>query len=237
MNYYIVGCGGVCSYFLPPFLKTLKHHKKFKKSTVHLVDGDQIEQKNYDRQMFQSGAVGKFKSDALKEQYSSKEYIEQIKSITEYLTDSFCVKPKSMLIGFVDNHPARKDMLTLCDRFDTPAIFGANSTIGAQAYYYHPKWQGSRLDPRVRFPEILTTDTGSPIRAAGCNTEAKLDDVPQTAIANQLAATHALHLWNFWSIEAQEMDEQETFGFWPVESRNTFSRFQTVTAGDLTTDE
>ena len=232
MNYFIVGCGGVCSYFLPSFLKMLKHHKKLKKSNVFLVDGDQIEQKNYDRQMFQGGNVGKYKAEVLRDQYANDDYIQSIIAINDYITDSFTPDPRSMIIGFVDNHPARRDMLTVADRTTSKVVFAANSTIGAHAYYYQPDWVNTDLDPRVRFPEIVTVETGSPVHAIGCNTEEKLDETPQTAIANQLAASHALHLWNFWSIETREMDVS-TMDLWPIESKNTFCKFQTLTAGDL----
>lgn len=232
MNYYIVGCGGVCTYFLPAFLKMLKHHKALRKSEVFLVDGDKIELKNYDRQIFEHGKTGCYKAEVLKEQYANESYIQAIHCINEYITDSFMPELRSTIIGFVDNHPARRDMLAIADRTGSRVIFGANSDIGAHAYYYDPKWVNSELDPRVRFPELMTVETGSPLRAEGCNTDKKLDDTPQTSIANQLAASHALYLWHFWTLGNKDMNE-ESFEFWPVETRNTFSRFQTVTVGDI----
>lgn len=232
MNYYIVGCGGVCTYFLPSFLKTLKHHKALKKSEVTLVDGDKIEQKNYDRQMFRPDGVGQYKSEVLRDQYSSQDYITRIQALTDYVTDSFFVEPKSMIIGFVDNHPARKDLLAVADRSKSAVIFAANSEIGAHAYFYDPAWAGSELDPRVRYPELLTVERGSPVHAAGCTSDEKLDETPQTAIANQFAASHALHLWNFWNIESKRLPE-DTFKFWPLETKNSYYRCETIAVGDV----
>jgi len=237
MNYYIIGCGGVATYFLPAFLKTLKHHKSFKKSSVYLVDGDYIENKNYSRQVFDAGMENVNKAEALCRMYANSNYIENLTPITDYITESFMPEFKSMLIGFVDNHPARKDILTVADRNKCKVLFAANSTIGAQAMYYDPDWCNTSMDPRIRYPEILTTERGSPVHAVGCNTEEKLDETPQTAIANQLAATHALHLWNFWSIECKKLDPEQSFNFWPIESNNTFTKFYSVLTGDLTKNE
>jgi len=52
-NYYVVGCGGVATYFLPSFLKTLYYSAKDKtKLNLTLVDGDIVERKNIARQVF-----------------------------------------------------------------------------------------------------------------------------------------------------------------------------------------
>lgn len=233
MNHYIIGCGGVCTYFLPSFLKTINHTKAFKKSTVTLVDGDSLETKNLERQLFSENYVGQYKAAALAEEYQRQYPNMVLRCINDYITDSFVVENKSMVICFVDNHPARKDILSVIDRYKCKSIFAANSTIGAQAFYYESPWAGSGLDPRTRYPEILTTETGSPIRAAGCNTEERLNEVPQTALANQFAAFHALHLWNFWTVEYKELDIEQSFNFWPIELNNTFSKLNTITAGDL----
>jgi hypothetical protein len=233
MNHYIVGCGGVCTYFLPSFLKTINYLKSFKKSEITLIDGDIFEEKNLERQVFSQESVGQFKSEALCIAYRQQYPNMLLSFMSDYITDSFTPEDKSMIIGFVDNHPARRDLLSVADRHKCRVIFAANSTIGAQAFYYDYKWSGTSLDPRIRYPEIVTTETGSPIRAAGCNTEQRLSEVPQTALANQFAAFHALHLWNFWNIESKSLDEKQSLNFWPLELSNTFSRLNTLTVGDL----
>ena len=233
MNHYIVGCGGVCTYFLPSFFKTINYLKQFKKSKITFVDGDTFETKNLERQLFSQDSVGQYKSEALATQYRQQYPGIFVDSINDYITDAFSPENKSLIIGFVDNHPARRDLLTVADRHKAKVIFAANSTIGAQAFYYDPAWANTSLDPRIRYPEILTTDSGSPVRAEGCNTEKRLNEVPQTALANQFAAFHALHLWNFWLIESKTLDEAQSFQFWPIELNNTFSRLNTITIGDL----
>jgi hypothetical protein len=238
-NFYIIGCGGVCTYFLPAFFKTINHDKRFSGATTTLIDGDTVEQKNLLRQNFyhqDSGSnsiIDAYKSEVLAEHYSSQYPNLIIESQENYITDSLFVEEKSFIFCFVDNHPARKDVLSVVDIFSCEAIFAANSSISSHAYYYNSKMKGGSMDPRNRFPEILTIDTGSPVRAAGCDTEVKLNDVPQTAIANQMAATHALFIWNFWATESKKMSKEESYEIWPIEFMNNSCRYTTIAVENL----
>ena len=234
-NYYVVGCGGVATYFLPSFLKTLYYSAKDKSklTPLTLVDGDIVEQKNIARQVFGEGDINCYKSQALAERYQDEFAELEIKYINDYVSNTWNIEDDAFIFCFCDNHVARKDVLTVADTLKAEVICAANSRIGSHAYYYNPSWKGSGLDPRVRYPEILTNETGSPIQAIGCNTEQKLSETPQTSIANQLAASHALYLWNFWVFECVTMDPEKSFDFWPVESTNTFSKMSTITAGSM----
>jgi hypothetical protein len=232
-NYYVIGCGGVCSYFLPAFLKTLNYSKEFKGSTVTLVDGDTIEDRNYERQLFASGLTGMNKAEALMSVLGESHPNINLKTHSEYVTGSFPIKDGSVVIAFVDNHPARKDILSIVDRHEAKCFIGANGRISASSYYYDHKWEGTTLDPRVRYPEILTTERGSPVHAAGCNTEEHLEEIPQTSLANYFAGAHTLLLWNFWTTEYKELDPEQSYDFWPVEISNTDMRYATKMVGDL----
>lgn len=233
MNTVIIGCGGVASYFIPPYLKTIRHAKSrdMRNHHVTLVDGDVLEEKNLQRQLFDPKFVGRPKVEALIERY--KPEYENLSCVGSYITDTFSVHDNSCIFGFVDNHPARKDILAIADRTDSIAIFGANSEVGAEAYIYIPEWKGTALDPRVRFPEMLTIDRGSPVHAAGCETEEHLDEAPQTPIANMHAAAHAMLIWNFWYIERHELDEALSGQTWPVSFVNTATTKYPVTVGAL----
>lgn len=235
-NVYIIGCGGVCSYFLPCFLKTVNYDKKLKNSNIILVDGDRLEEKNLLRQNFDGisdSHSAPYKAEALCDYYGQIYTDLNIDCINEYLVDSFCVETNSLVFCFVDNHPARKDVLSILDTFQSSGIFAANSSISSHAYFYDYKMNGTEMDPRIRYTDILTVETGSPVRAAGCDTKERLEEVPQTAIANQMAATHALFLWNFWVNEKQKLNKDQTYDYWPVELMNNFSKLTTITTGNL----
>lgn len=232
---YIIGCGGVGSYFLPPFAKTLRwiDHPRHRNAPIVLVDGDVLETKNLKRQQFATSAVGVFKAEAAAAAISG-EY-PGIEHDSRYIDTSFTPDDRSVLFVFCDNHIARKDALAAADRTGSTTIIAANSSIGAHSYVYLPEWKGGPLDPRVRFPEILTDLTGSPVQASGCASEENLEENPQTPIANFMAASHALLLWNFWSFYRSELDRELTMGFWPVELSNTATTNNTVTYGNIIT--
>jgi len=235
-NIYMIGCGGVGSYFLPPFLKTLKHCKdrNFRNKPVTLVDGDIIEERNIDRQQFGTCDIGLNKTVALAVEH--EDYYEGLGNLPVYVDGSFNPPPRSWFLVFVDNHVARNEILGALDRLGGCAILAANSTIGAQAYFYDSKWKGNPLDPRVRYPEITTDKTGSPVQAAGCASDEALDDAPQTPVANFMAASFAQLLFNFWAFEQKALDPALTQSIWPVEMSNTSTRLNVTTYGQLTTN-
>jgi len=63
---YIIGAGGVGSWLAPAMCKLVGP------SHVVIVDGDKLEEKNLDRQLFSTDEIGEFKSDALARKYGCK---------------------------------------------------------------------------------------------------------------------------------------------------------------------
>lgn len=236
MKTHIIGAGGVASYFLPPFLRTLKHIKKplrLRNHTVIIHDGDQLEERNLERQNFGADAAEAkmFKADAM---LFACNFYDNLTSEPRYIDSSFCVEDGDTLIIMADNHLARKHALEAADRAAGVSVFSAaNSTIGAEAWWYDPAtMRGTERDPRVKWPEIVTDMTGSPVHAEGCNSEAHLNEVPQTAIANFMAASHLLLLWNFVNLEKPKLDAAITKPFWPIAFSNTATTNNTTKYGN-----
>lgn len=224
---YIVGCGGVASYLLPVLLKLLVNLEH--KPSIILIDGDSLEERNLDRQLFNPEDIGKNKAAALAELYNS--YPGQITPSLDYFTDGFPVIDGSLLLCCVDNHVARSAVLNTCDTNNCIAIVGGNEYTDASAALYHPRWKGSPLDIRVRHPEILTDKSGDPTRPMSCQGEAQVAN-PQLAIANFSAANAMLWLMWFWFAERHGM-EKESEPYWPVEHGNTFTRYYTKLFKDI----
>ena len=232
MTTHIIGAGGVASYFLSPFLRTLKHIRKPLRLRNHAViihDGDQLEERNLERQNFdvEDAEDALFKAIALAGDCG---WYENIKVNPNYIDSSFSANDRDTIIVMADNHMARKHALEAADRAaGVTVLSAANSTIGAEAWWYDAGgMKDTRLDPRVKWPVILTDDTGSPVHAEGCNSEVHLNEVPQTPIANFMAAAHLLLLWNFVFIEKPKLDVSLTRPFWPVSFSNTATTTETT---------
>ena len=236
MTTHIIGAGGVASYFLPPFLRTLKHIRKplrLKNHAVIIHDGDTLEERNFERQNFSEAnrpsvqGEGCFKAASLA--YDNGWYAN-VASREHYIDSSFAVDDGDTILVMADNHLCRRHSLEAADRAaGVTVLSAANSTIGAEAWWYDAGgMKDTGLDPRAKWPVILTDDTGSPVHAEGCNSEARLDETPQTPIANFMAAAHLLLLWNFVFIEKPKLDAGLTKPFWPVSFSNTATTTETT---------
>jgi hypothetical protein len=216
MNYYIIGCGGVGSAIVPSFC-LLKSP-----TDVTLIDGDTIERKNLNRQMFEIGQIGLNKAQALAGKYGCHfipEWYARGK-IRHCRTD--------WLLCLVDNHRTRLETLEVCDDYGCQAIFAANETHSAEAYYYRRAWRNTPRDPRVYYPELTTDRSGDPRAAAiGCTGEAQ-ESNRQLVSANLMAAALAEHMFVLWHMKAPRLD-RETVAMLPHKLAANLSRLETYT--------
>ncbi len=196
MNCYIIGCWGVGSAIVPSFclLKSA--------DDLTLIDGDTIERKNLNRQMFDAVQIGMNKAQALAGKYGCKflpEWFARGK-LRHYRTD--------WLLCLVDNHRTRLEALEVCDDSGCQAIFAANEMHSSEAYYYRRAWKGTERDPRVYYPELLTDRSCDPRAAAiGCTGEVQ-EGNRQLVSANLMAAALAEHLFVLWHLKAPRMDKK-----------------------------
>lgn len=220
----IIGAGGVTSYMLP----ALKNSFDLQ---LTLIDGDVLEKRNLDRQLFRNNHVGINKAEALMRTYNFRKneghiirsYFDKEMMDTEY---KFLFYDADVLICCADNHPARRDLLEVAILIKKPILICANEYSTSQAYFFDPRLlsQYPMMNPLLRYPELLTSNEGSPIR---CQGEA-LESTPQLAIANQTSASLGnLLLW-MWFSGADTVE-----GYMPVEYQTTFSRIETITLDDL----
>lgn len=207
---YIIGAGGVGSWLTPAIQKLAREHQ------ITVMDGDRLEKKNLDRQLFSESEIGQNKASATAKRLG-------VGFIPKYFTHG-CMELNAtdLLMVCVDNHPARVASLLSCDMFGCKAIFGANETYSAEAYYYQREWKDGPRDPRIMYPEILTSIAGDPTRVqAGCTGEAQIEN-PQLSSANFMAAALMQHLFVLWMCEYPKMDIE--FKVLPNKVWSTMSR-------------
>ena len=220
----IIGAGGVTSYLLPALNKSFDLN-------VCLIDGDKLEKKNLDRQLFRTNDIGQYKGPAMLRANTIRKAkgasvsayfdLDMLETEAKFYFGSDC----DVIICAADNHPARRDAVFAADLMHKPLVIAANEYSTSQAFIYHPDLKGAypNLHPFVRYPEIETSNEGSPIRCQGD----ALESTPQLAIANQVAASFANYLiWNWFSEDHSYEDHL------PVEFQSTFSRLETVTLKD-----
>lgn len=191
----IIGAGGVASYLLPCLVKS------FSFESLNVMDKDILEQRNLDRQLFSEAHLGQAKAEALIQILPrNKDLRTDLIPRVEWFHEGTPIGNTDLLICCADNHVARRHCLARADEADIPVIIGGNGYFDSEAYIYFPKWRRSWRDPRVRYPDILTNNEGSPM--VSCQGEEQVNH-PQLAIANMMCAAKILHLLYLWTTYIQ----------------------------------
>jgi len=220
---YLIGAGGVGSW-LAPSLCLLTGQ-----DNVTLIDGDELEEKNLNRQLFTRQHLRQNKATALSRLYNCHAIPAW------YSMGRFHIEPEDVLMVCADNHPARLAALNECDARGCRAIVAANETHSSEAYYYQRSWRGTKLDPRVYYPDILSVREGDPLAAAiGCTGEAQ-EQNPQLVSANFSAAALAQNLFVVWIMEAPKF-EQDTLPFLPHRLVSNLTKLESFRVKDSATE-
>jgi molybdopterin/thiamine biosynthesis adenylyltransferase len=216
---HIIGAGGVGSW-LTPAMCLLQEPEN-----ICVIDGDILERKNLNRQLFTERDIGKSKAEALAEKYGCR-------AMSSWYSNGLIeVSKMDWILCCVDNNPARADVLATCDEAKCRAIFGANETHSSEAYYYEPSWKGTKLDPRVYYPEIESDKSDDPRRASiGCTGEAQRQN-RQLVTANFMAAALMQHMFVLWSMERPKLDK-EALPHLPFKSRQNLTKTETFKVKD-----
>lgn len=222
---FIIGCGGVGSWLVPKLAKVVNPR------SIVLVDGDSLETKNLDRQLFDPAQVGEKKATALAAKYGTE-------SIPEYfsLGSLETLKRRDVIFGCADNHASRRAILATCDLIGCSAIIGANEYTDAEAYFYNPVTdRGTPNDPRVVYPVILSDDSDDPLRPTSCTGEAA-EATPQLVLANDWASGLMLHLYLYHclNLEGEPHPFAKTYPAetHPVHHKVSFGKFTTIRRGE-----
>jgi ThiF family len=220
--HYVIGCGGVGCWLVPLLKKMVP-----KKDQIAVMDGDRIEQKNFDRQLHSPEHLYWNKAEALSYQHDLGQFYPRYLSRVTRPP----LRPIDWVWCCVDNHAGRRECLEWVDEKEAHGLFGGNEYQSSQAYLYLSDWKGRPLDPRIRYPEILTDTSNDPVHP-NCQGIAQ-EAAPQLALFNYLAAGKMVQLYHFWLNYALTVEEL----YWPVEHNATFIRFDTFRVTELESNE
>lgn len=114
---YFFGAGGVASWFLPQFIKTLhnycvKNHTLDSEYTIYIYDNDVVEEKNVLRQNFIPEDVGRNKAEVLSDRYDSIYDNIRVVYVDKYIySGNFCT-------DFAKEYPEPQDNYVNIDSLD-----------------------------------------------------------------------------------------------------------------------
>jgi hypothetical protein len=211
----IIGTGGSGGWFCQVLVKSDLTNKEFV-----LIDGDTWSKSNLTRQFCTRRDIGKPKVKTFQDLLGAQGAIvvaepEYFAYQSQTYNKLFNSEDRDIcLVVGVDNHPARRVAYTLADEIYAEAdernvtvISMANEYETASAWVYLPEWKGTPLDPRVIWPEILTSEEGDPLRPP-CTGEA-LQSAPQLALSNMLSASAGAWLYRFWTEVKPKLENNE----------------------------
>jgi molybdopterin/thiamine biosynthesis adenylyltransferase len=215
MKIGVIGCGGTGSYLIPILTKLASDCE------IHVWDGDKLESRNLDRQLFTPSMIGKYKAQALAQIHK---FVPHNKYVTSYRE----LSGMDFLFACPDNMRARMHVLKACDEYNIPAVICGNEYESASASYYHPRYEGTEIDYRIRYPESIQMaieGVGDP--TLSCTGEA-VEAHPQLPLANSMSASFGVGLFYCWTQKAPAIwDCDEYLELLPIEYTWTATATQT----------
>lgn len=222
-NIVIIGLGGIGSILVERLCRFLNYSDDLR-STVILVDGDEYETKNYERQEFsQIGNKAEVKEIELVTKYSRIEFDAFPTFINETNTAEV-IKEGDVVFLCVDNHKTRMIVSNYCKNLENVTLIsGGNEFTDGNVQTYVRK-EGKDLTPDLckYHPEIANPDDKLP-EEMSCEELAESD--PQLYFTNLGAAT--LMCWAFYNAVIKENYERSETYF-DILSMNTDSKIRVV---------
>lgn len=194
---FMIGAGGTGTHLGESLARLLAYHKDGADSLT-IIDGDEYEKKNGERQLFDPSNIGVNKAEAMA---NGMEFMNEgidIKHAPEFVDDDkFAailgenVKDKDemlLIILSVDNHASRNAIIRVLDREERQNFLllspGNSYDMGQVVVWYRYKGRNINLHPFKRFDDLEhPTDK---IPGIGCAEEAV--STPQLISANFSAA-------------------------------------------------
>lgn len=180
-NITIVGAGGIGCHLIPMLA--------FLSGKTRIIDGDSYEPENCTRQF------PALKETANKAQTMAHIVRERSQGIIEWRGEYITPQNKfelidpetSLIVSCVDNNETRNLLAGACYSLGVPGIMAGNSDTFGEAHLVLPP----DYDPFQFFDFPMKGR-----QPWGCNTDKELDERPQTAVANMLAAGAAMAIFN-----------------------------------------
>lgn len=214
MKIRVIGCGGIAGCVLPVLCRFLNYHPDYDDVEISLIDGDEYEEKNRDRQGFDEfGNKADVTAKKLEEEFPSIFF----RSHPTYIDEDnviMLLREGDIIFLCVDNHATRKFVSDHCEELDNVVVIsGGNDYIDGNVQI-HIRKDGENLTLPIAnefHPEIEEPEDENPAdmekREGGCDVEVVSE--PQLLIANNHIA--AVMLSTFYGYLEGEIDYDEVY--------------------------
>ncbi len=225
MEHYIsiIGLGGVGSILIERLSRFLNYSRDLT-AEILLVDGDEYEQKNYERQEFtRMGNKADIKATELQMKFSELQF-DAFESFVNETNIGEVIKEGDIVFLCVDNHKTRMIVSNYCKELkDITLISGGNEFTDGNVQIYVRKG-GKDLTPNLcaYHPEIANPDDKLP-EEMSCEELANSD--PQLYFTNLGVAT--LMCWSFYNVVVKEQYERSEVYF-DITSMTTDAKIRIV---------
>lgn len=212
-SYILIGAGGTGSHFIGPALAYLEtyHRERDEQWQFVVVDGDNFEAKNLERQMFSPGLIATNKAEAMVQMYNRYPNLIAVPRFIGKVDLEAMMQDGDIVFIGADNHSIRRLVQDRALELDNSTVINAGNEMIDGTVQLFIRREGKNETPPITFlhPEIVYV--GEEDRAPmSCQQVAALPGGGQLILANQAAALHMIEaLYRFHHMPSLELNWTE----------------------------
>lgn len=194
-NYIMIGAGGTGTHLLAPLVAYLSSHHGDDDWMLYILDGDTVEVKNLERQLFKDSDVTLNKAEAAAAAHDNG----HVRGIPHYLSEENIeryIQDGDTVLICADNFTVRKRIEDRCKTLQNVTVINGGNEKWSGSVQLWVRAAGADVTPRISFLHPEVNDTGPDRAAMTCMQAAALPGGEQTIIANLQSAVWMLTaLW------------------------------------------
>lgn len=196
-NFVMIGAGGTGTHLLRPLVAYLRATYPDGDWLLHIMDGDAVEPKNLERQLFSPAAVTMNKANAAASEMADDGHV---RAIPDYLSEenmARIIQENDTILICVDNFTVRKRIEDHCLTLSNITVINGGNEKYSGSVQLWVRENGENKTPRLSYmhPEVAVK-VGEDRAEMTCAQAAALPGGEQTLIANALTAVYMLTaLW------------------------------------------
>ena len=197
-NYIMIGAGGTGTHLLAALHAYLAAHHKDDEWMLFILDGDVVEEKNLERQLFYPGMITVNKAEAAA---SALFDIPHVRAYAEYLSEENIgrfIQDRDIVLICADNMVVRKRIEDHVKTLDNAVVINGGNEKHSGSVQLYVRRDGADVTPRIGYLHPEVTAEGADRAEMTCAQAAALPGGEQTIIANMQSATWMLTaLWRY----------------------------------------